>query len=46
MREAVELWRKNRNGVLKAVGNAIVPQVAALFLRAVMDSVELTSEEK
>jgi hypothetical protein len=29
---------RNRNGRLKGSGNAIVPQVAAVFVRAYMDA--------
>ena len=35
--------RRNRVGRLKGYGNAIVPQVAAVFVRAFMDEIELVS---
>jgi hypothetical protein len=38
--------RRNRVGRLSGYGNAIVPHVAAVFLRAVMEEIRARSENQ
>jgi hypothetical protein len=40
-RQIVESASANRTGRLKGYGNAIVPQVAAVFIQAFMESIGL-----
>ena len=45
LRRVAQRARSNRTGRLQGYGNAIVPQVAALFIRAFMESVGEFNEE-
>jgi DNA (cytosine-5)-methyltransferase 1 len=38
-KESLRLAKRNRVGRLKGYGNAIVPQVAAVFIRAFLESI-------